>query len=161
MLDHQAFLREALRLAIEGMDRGAGGPFGAVVVRDGEILGRGYNRVLETHDPTAHAEVVAIRQACQMVGHHHLDGCLVYASCEPCPMCLSACYWARVDRIYFGASAVDAAAAGFADDYIRRDLARPVPERQLLLEPMLADEAQAPFDAWRNKVNRQHYGPQP
>lgn len=161
MLDHQAYLREALRLAIEGMHRGAGGPFGAVVVRDGQILGRGYNRVLETHDPTAHAEVVAIRQACQMVGHHHLDGCLVYASCEPCPMCLATCYWAQVDRIYFGASAVDAAAAGFADDYIRRDLARPVAERQLLLESLLADEAQAPFDAWRNKVNRQHYGPQP
>ena len=157
---HEQFLREAIRLALEGLQQGAGGPFGAVVVQGETIVGRGFNRVLATNDPTAHAEVIAIREACALLGDHHLHGCTVYASCEPCPMCLAACYWAQADRIYYGATATDAAAAGFADDFIRQDIVRPLPQRLLQLTPLLHDEALAPFAAWQAKVDRQLYGPQ-
>ena len=142
------------------MERGEGGPFGAVVVRAGEVVGRGYNRVLSTNDPTAHAEVVAIRNACAQVGHFHLTGCTIYASCEPCPMCHAACYWAQADRVYYGATGQDADAAGFADDFIRRDLLTPLPHRKLSLEQHLHDEAMAAFTAWQAKLDRQLYGPQ-
>ncbi len=156
---HEPFLREAIALAIQGMQQRAGGPFGAVIVQDGVVVGRGFNRVLSTNDPTAHAEVVAIRDACTRLERRHLQGCTVYASCEPCPMCLAACYWAQVDRVFFGATAIDAAAAGFADDFIRRDLQLPLFERRLLLEPLLHEEALAPFTAWQAMVDRQLYGP--
>lgn len=157
---HEQYLREAIRLAIEGLQQGAGGPFGAVVVRDGEVIGRGFNRVLGTNDPTAHAEVTAIRQACAHVGKHHLAGATIYASCEPCPMCLAACYWAQIDRVFYSATAAEAAAAGFADDFIRRDLLLPLEKRRLPLTPLLREEAGAPFAAWQAKADREHYGPQ-
>lgn len=158
---HESFLREAIALAIEGLQQNAGGPFGAVVVLDGTVIGRGCNRVLSTNDPTAHAEVVALRDACALVGRHDLTGSTVYASCEPCPMCLAACYWARVERIYYGATAHDAAEAGFADDFIRRDLLLPVPQRQLPLValPVTSETALSPFTAWQAKADRQMYGP--
>lgn len=156
---HEQYLREAIRLALEGSQAGFGGPFGAVIVRDGQVSGQGCNQVLATSDPTAHAEVVAIRAACRKLGQPHLTGCTIYASCEPCPMCLAACYWAQVGDIYYGATAADAAAAGFADDFIRRDLLLPPAERRLLLQPLLRTEALAPFIAWQANVDRQHYGP--
>lgn len=157
---HETFLREAIRLAIEGLQRGDGGPFGSVIVLDGEIVGRGWNQVLATNDPTAHAEVVAIRAACARLGTFHLTNSIVYASCEPCPMCLAACYWAQVGKIIYGATALDAASAGFADDFIRRDLLEPTTSRQLSLRQMLHDEALAPFHAWQSKADRQLYGPE-
>ena len=155
---HEDFLREAIRLAIEGMGRGDGGPFGAVIVRDGAVIGRGWNRVL-LNDATAHAEVVAIRDACQALQDYHLTGSIVYASCEPCPMCLAACYWAQCERVYYAATAADAQAAGFADDFIRRDLIEPLENRKLILAQLLPHEALQPFDAWRAKSDRQMYGP--
>jgi tRNA(Arg) A34 adenosine deaminase TadA len=154
---HEDFLREAIRLAIEGMQRGDGGPFGAVIVQDGQIIGRGWNRVLATNDPTAHAEVVAIRAACSQIASFHLAGCIVYASCEPCPMCLAACYWAQAERVYYGATGADAAAAGFADDFIRRDLLGPATDRKLVVAQLLPSEALQPFAAWQAKADRQMY----
>jgi tRNA(Arg) A34 adenosine deaminase TadA len=154
---HETFLREAIALAKEGSARGEGGPFGAVIVRDGQVLGRGWNRVLVDHDPTAHAEVVAIRNACASVGDFHLPGAIVYASCEPCPMCLAAAYWARVERIYFGCLSQDAAQIGFADDFIRQELPLPADERSIPLVPLLRDEALQVFHAWQANANRRMY----
>src|SRR5690242_9351594 len=117
-------MQEAIRLALDGVASGRGGPFGAVVVKDGQIIGRGQNEVTSTNDPTAHAEVIAIRQACKHQRTFHLTGCELYTSCEPCPMCLSAIYWAHIDRYYFGCTAHDAAAIQFADDLNRRCVMR-------------------------------------
>src|SRR5690348_1722263 len=115
------FMQEAIRLSEQGMRAGAGGPFGAVIVKDGEIIGRGCHQVLSGKDPTAHAEVVAIRQACQKLGNFDLAGCEIYCSCEPCPMCLAAIMWARLDRVYYAAGREDAAAAGFDDQIISQE----------------------------------------
>lgn len=134
MHPHLPFLKEALRLAKEGMAAGQGGPFGAVVVKDGEIIGRGYNRVLGSNDPTAHAEVTAIREACSHLGSFQLEGCVIYSTCEPCPMCLGAIYWARPDALYFAATREDAAAAGFDDAHIYRELALPLEARSIPME---------------------------
>src|SRR6187549_461770 len=123
------FMQEAIRLAIEGVNAGRGGPFGAVVVKDGQIVGRGCNQVTSTNDPTAHAEVVAIRDACQKLGTFRLAGCEIYASCEPCPMCLATIYWSRIERFYYGCTAADAAAIGFSDDFIRQELGLPIEKR--------------------------------
>ncbi len=154
---HETHLREAIQLAMAGSARGNGGPFGAVVVRDGEVLGRGWNRVLVDQDPTAHAEVVAIRAACSALGDFHLAGAVIYASCEPCPMCLAAAYWARVERIYFGCQSQDAAAIGFADDFIRHELPLPADQRSLPLIPLLRDEALEVFRAWEANAQRRMY----
>jgi len=145
---HIRFLREAIALAREGMQSGLGGPFGALVVRDGEVIGRGQNRVTSTMDPTAHAEVVAIREACRHLGHFQLEGCILYSSCEPCPMCLGAIYWARPDRVYYAGSREDAAAAGFDDDLIYRELPLPPAERRIPMHSMLGEEARALFEEW-------------
>ena len=118
------FMRRAIELARIGMNSGAGGPFGAVVVKDGEIIGEGHNRVLSTLDPTAHGEVVAIRDACQNLGTFQLDDCEVYTSCEPCPMCLSAIYWARLGKIYYANTKTDAANIQFDDDFIYQEMAK-------------------------------------
>jgi guanine deaminase len=155
---HETFLREAIRLASEGAQRGDGGPFGSVIVLDGQIVGRGWNQVLATNDPTAHAEVVASRDACARLGTYQLSNCIVYAGCEPCPMCLAACYWLQAGAIIYGATALDAANAGFTDDFIRRDLLEPVTSRQLRLEQLLHDESLVPFHAWQAKANRQSHG---
>lgn len=151
------FLREAIQLARTGMTSGQGGPFGSVVVKDGEIVGRGCNRVTSTNDPTAHAEVVAIRDACQKLGTFQLEGCTLYASCEPCPMCLGAIYWARPDRIVFGAFHYDAARAGFDDHFIYQEIEKPRETRQIPAQQALRDEANRVFDEWIALENRTPY----
>ena len=142
------FLRRAIALATENVRSGNGGPFGAVVVRDGRIAGEGANSVTATFDPTAHAEVNAIRAACRELGTFNLAGCVLYTSCEPCPMCLAACYWARLDAIWYGCSAADAARAGFDDAFLYAEFQKDRASRTLPEEQMLAEEAQAGFDAW-------------
>lgn len=149
-------MQHALRLARESATRG-GGPFGAVVVHGGEVLATGANRVVLDRDPTAHAEVVALREAARRLGTHVLAGCDVYTSCEPCPMCLGALLWARVDRVWFSASRRDAAAAGFDDAVLYDELALPLEARQMSIAPFLADEGCGPFDAWRANSARTPY----
>lgn len=151
------FLREAIRLSIEKMEEGEGGPFGAVVVKDGQIIGRGWNCVTSSNDPTAHAEVMAIRAACAFLGTHSLAGCELYASCEPCPMCLSAIYWARIEVLYFAASRHDAADAGFDDALLYEEIPKPVNQRTLHSAQSLQNEAQVAFAAWKNKDDRKPY----
>ncbi len=144
-----AWMRQAIALATKNVERGRGGPFGAVVVRDGEVIATGVNQVTANNDPTAHAEVMAIRAACQHLGDFRLEGCDLYTSCEPCPMCLAAIYWARCRAVFFGNTAADAAAAGFDDSILYEQIRRPIPERSLPMAQMLAEEAQASFAAWR------------
>jgi tRNA(Arg) A34 adenosine deaminase TadA len=141
-------MREAIGLAREGMRAGRGGPFGAVVVKEGRIVGRGANSVLSDRDPTAHAEIVALRDACRILGTHELSGCAVYSSCEPCPMCLAALYWARVDRLWYAATQEDAAAAGFDDSLINREVRKLSSRRRLAMLPLLRDEAVGLFKEW-------------
>jgi guanine deaminase len=153
----EQFLREAIRLSIEKMQANEGGPFGAVIVRDDEIVGRGWNRVTSTNDPTAHAEIVAIRDACANLKTFTLAGCEIYASCEPCPMCLAAIYWARLDRIYYAATCADATAAGFDDSPFYRELNLPAGSRSLAMIQDLRDEACEAFRLWVGKQNRVMY----
>jgi len=142
------FLRRAIALATENVLGAKGGPFGAVVVRDDRIVGEGANAVTATYDPTAHAEVNAIRAACRTLGTFALAGCELYTSCEPCPMYLAASYWARLDAIYYGCSAADAAQAGFDDAFLYGEFRKDQQFRTLPARQMLADEARASFDAW-------------
>lgn len=151
------YIRAAIALAKDGMERGDGGPFGCVIVKNGVIVGRGSNRVTSTNDPTAHAEVVAIREACRQLGSFQLDGCVLYTSCEPCPMCLGAIYWARPDRIVFAGTRVDAADAGFDDQLIYDELPLPYGERRIPTEHRLRDEAQAVFTQWKGKQDKIRY----
>jgi tRNA(Arg) A34 adenosine deaminase TadA len=154
----ERFLREAIALARAGMDRNEGGPFGCVIVKDGRVIGRGNNRVTSSNDPTAHAEVVAIREACQALGAFQLDGCTLYTSCEPCPMCLGAIYWARPDRLVFAATRADAADAGFDDQLIYDELPLPPEQRRIPTErEALRDEARAVFAAWKAKPDKTAY----
>ena len=150
------FLRLAIELAVESAATD-GGPFGAVVVLEGAVVGRGTNRVTADGDPTLHAEVVAIRDACRRVGHHHLPGAVLYASTEPCPMCFGAAYWSRIDRIVFGADRNDAAAVGFDDAEIHADVCTPPAERVLLTERLELEEAKHPFAAWEANPSRTMY----
>jgi len=152
----QAFMRRAIELSRENVKRG-GGPFGAVIVRRGEVVGEGFNRVTATNDPTAHAEVVAIRDACQRLGTFSLNGCEIYTSCEPCPMCLSAIYWARIDRIWFANTKVDAAAIDFDDHFIYDELAKDAAHRAIPMQPMLREEALAAFREWQANASRIRY----
>ncbi len=154
---HERFLREAIRLSTDEMHPGAGGPFGAVIVKDGAIVGSGYNRVTSANDPTAHAEIVAIRGACSRLGSFSLAGCEIYTSCEPCPMCLAAIYWARLERLYFAATRRDAAEAGFDDAHIYDEISRPPAARSLPARQALRQEALAAFEAWRAKEDRVEY----
>ncbi len=151
------FLRRAIQLATENVLQGAGGPFGALVVRDGRIVGEGANTVTASHDPTAHAEVNAIRAAAKALGTFTLAGCELYSSCEPCPMCLAAAYWARLDGIYYGASAADAARAGFDDDFLYGELRKGSAQRRLPATQLLSDEAWASFAAWIASPNKIEY----
>lgn len=160
----EAFMREAFRLAREHMEAGEGGPFGAVVVRGGRVVARGWNRVTSAFDPTAHAEVEAIRAAGRELRDYSLRGCELYASCEPCPMCLAACHWARLDRVYYAASRGDAAAAGFDDEFLYRALseagvggAAGAVGGLLPREVMLAEEGRAVLGLWRAKADRVPY----
>ena len=151
------FMREAIRLSIEKMQAGHGGPFGAVVVKDGQIIARGYNQVTSTHDPTCHAEVDAIRKACAALGAHQLTGCDLYTSCEPCPMCLGAIYWARPARVFYGNTKADAAAAGFDDQFIYDEIDKSLPERSIPMQQLLPEEAIAGFRAWARHEERKEY----
>jgi tRNA(Arg) A34 adenosine deaminase TadA len=153
----EAWMREALALAAEGMRRGDGGPFGCVIVRDGRIVGRGNNRVTSINDPTAHAEIVAIREACRELATFQLEDCELYTSCEPCPMCLAAVYWARIPRLYYANTREDAAGIGFDDDFIYRQIALPMGERSLAMEPLLRDEGRAAFREWLEKPDKIRY----
>jgi len=150
-------LREAIRLSQENMETGEGGPFGAVIVKDGKIIGSGWNRVTSANDPTAHAEVEAIRNTCAKLKTFSLAGCEIYASCEPCPMCLSAIYWARLDALYFAASHTDAAEASFDDALLYEQVSKPWAARTLKTEQHLPKEAQAVFKAWKNKTDKTPY----
>jgi len=142
------FMAEAIRIAVESATSGLGGPFGAVVVRAGEVVASGANRVVSTGDPTAHAEIVTIRRACKHLGSFQLFGCELYSSCEPCPMCLGAAYWARVDRIWFAATREDAAEAGFDDAFLYDEFAMPLSERRIPTENLMRTEAAEGFRAW-------------
>ena len=150
------FMQVAIDLSLDNVRQGTGGPFGAVVVRNGEIIARGANLVTSSNDPTAHAEVVAIREACRYLGEFQLTGCEIYTSCEPCPMCMGAIYWARPRRVFFGNTHLDAAAIGFDDSFIYQELAKAPGDRLIPLVPLMRDEALAAFRAWtanNDKVN--------
>lgn len=151
------FLRRAIDLAIGNVRLHRGGPFGAVIVQDGVVLAEGTNLVTHTHDPTAHAEIVAIREACRRQQSFALKGCTIYSSCEPCPMCLGAIYWARLDRLVFAATREDAAQAGFDDSFLYQQLPLPLEARSLPTTSLLRDEGVRAFDAWRQSSQRIAY----
>ena len=156
--EDEKFMRRAIALAQAGVDAGAGGPFGAVVVSAaGEIVGEGFNRVTSTNDPTAHAEIVAIRSACANLKSFQLDGCTIYTSCEPCPMCLGAIYWARPARIFYAATHEDAAAIGFDDHFIYDEIERPIEERRIKSVNLMRDEGLKVFANWANKTDKTEY----
>jgi len=156
MTDDQ-FLARAIELARHGSESGEGGPFGAVIVRDGQIIAEGWNRVVASHDPTAHAEISAIRTACAGAGSFHLHGCTLYASSEPCPMCLSAAYWAHIDRIVFANSRVEAAAIGFCDDELYSELNRHFSARSIVMEHRPTSGALEPLERWAANPGRTPY----
>lgn len=151
------FMLRAIELAQSGADQNQGGPFGCVIAKDGEIVGEGCNQVTSTNDPTAHAEVVAIRTACRNLGAFQLEGCIVYTSCEPCPMCLGAIYWARPAGIFFAATRSDAAEVGFDDELFYSEMEKPNDERQLMMVNMLREEAQKVFQNWAGKLDKTEY----
>ena len=157
MQGNPAFMEKAIALATENVTSGGGGPFGAVIVRDGNIVATGTNRVTAINDPTAHAEVVAIRNACTVLGRFQLSGCHIYSSCEPCPMCLAAIYWARCDAIFYGCCAADAAAAGFDDAFLYEEMKQPIGQRKIPTVNFLREKAISSFDAWRAQASRIDY----
>lgn len=152
----EKWIREAIRLSVENIERG-GGPFAAVIVKDGKLIASGCNSVTLEHDPTAHAEVNAIRKACNVLGTFDLSNCEIYTSCEPCPMCLGAIYWARLDKVYYGNSKEDAQEIGFSDAFIYQELERDNAHRSLPIVPVLPGEAIEAFKKWANKEDKQEY----
>ena len=150
-------MQQAIQLATENVTRGRGGPFGAVIVKDGKVIATGSNQVTASNDPTAHAEVVAIRNACTALATFQLDGCEIYTSCEPCPMCLAALYWARCSTIFYGNSAADAAKAGFDDASLYAEVKKPLEERSIPIIRLLPDEAWASFAAWEASPHKVDY----
>lgn len=150
-------MRRAISLAEDNASSGNGGPFGAVIVKDGKVVAEGSNTVTVDNDPTAHAEVNAIRRACAVLGTFDLSGCELYTSCEPCPMCLAACYWAHISRVYYAAGRDDAAAAGFDDDMIYVEVAKPLDERKLPFIQLLPEEGLRPFLLWRSNPDKVRY----
>jgi guanine deaminase len=151
------FMLRAIALGLENVRTGNGGPFAAVIARDGRILAEGANRVTRTNDPTAHAEVVAIREACRALGDFQLLGCELYTTCEPCPMCLGAIYWARPARVFYACTAADAAAAGFDDAFIYDELKHPPAGRKMPMEQILRNESLAIFSAWKQSIDKTPY----
>ncbi|MDD7251515.1 MAG: nucleoside deaminase [Prevotellaceae bacterium] len=152
----QDFMREAIRLSIDNIKQG-GGPFGAVIVKDGEIIARGANHVVSSNDPTAHAEVTAIREACARLHTYDLSGCEIYSSCEPCPMCLSAIYWAHLSHLYFACTKDDAARIHFDDKFIYQELELPIHERHLPINTLMRDQALQAFRDWEDKPDKTAY----
>jgi guanine deaminase len=153
---NEHFMRETIRIAIESV-RSGGGPFGSVIVRDETIVGRGSNQVTSRNDPTAHAEILAIRDACERLKTFRLSDCILYASCEPCPMCLGAIYWARIKRVFIASTRSDAAEAGFDDDFIYREMALPPEGRAVTMEQMMREQALPAFKAWAGKRDKVPY----
>ncbi len=154
---HEEFLRRAIRLAVENVEQGRGGPFGAVIVLDGAVVAEGANHVTSQLDPTAHAEITAIREACRRLGRFDLRGAALYSSCEPCPMCLGAIYWARLDALYYAAGREDAARAGFDDSFLYQQFALPEQQRALPCRRIALEDAQRPFAAWLASAHRIPY----
>ncbi len=152
-----SYMREAIQLAEKGMRRGDGGPFGAVIVKDGQIIGSGWNKVLKTNDPTAHAEIVAIRSACAHTGDYWLEGCQLYSTCEPCPMCLSAIYWARIKSLTFAATRSDASNLDFDDAFIYGEVCRPISERAMTTHQCLREETLQVMQLWPTFDTRKPY----
>lgn len=150
-------MQEAIRLSVDNVESGNGGPFGAVVVKDGKIIARGVNQVTSHNDPTAHAEVVAIREACKLLNSFQLTGCEIYTSCEPCPMCLGAIYWARPDKLYYANTKADAAAIAFDDQFIYEEIARPIGERRLFTRQLMREEALEAFTKWAASTIKKTY----
>ena len=157
MTREEKFMQEAILLSHQGMENNEGGPFGCVIVKGDAIVGRGNNKVSSTNDPTAHAEVIAIRDACKNIGTFQLEDCEIYTSCEPCPMCLGAIYWARPRRVFYGNTKADAAAIGFDDQFIYEELDRPMDARRLPMTQLLREEALAGFQAWERKDGKTEY----
>jgi guanine deaminase len=153
----QEFMKRAAELAGFAVENDLGGPFGAVVVKDGIVIGEGYNRVTSSNDPTAHAEIMAIRDACRRLGHFQLEGCEIYSSCEPCPMCMGAIYWARPEKVYYGSGRHDAALAGFDDEFIYTELANLPGDRKILMVCLPEDTAIQAFRMWNVKENKKEY----
>src|SRR5471032_1304175 len=153
----EKFMREAIRLSLSKMRGNCGGPFGAVVVRKGKIIGRGWNRVTSANDPTAHAEVTAIRDACKKLKTFRLDDCELYTSCEPCPMCLAAIYWARFPKVFYANTRKDAARIAFDDDFIYREVSTPIARRKIPMKQLLRPEALKVFAEWKNKTDKIRY----
>ncbi len=151
------WMRKAITLSLEGSSQGKGGPFGAVIIKNNQIIGQGYNQVTSTHDPTAHAEIMAIRDACRNLQHFHLEGCILFTSCEPCPMCLGAIYWAKISHIYFANNREDAAKIGFNDDFIYKEFDLPIAQRHIPTEQLLRTEALEVFVNWKNDQNKIPY----
>jgi guanine deaminase len=151
------FMREAIRLSRQKMRANQGGPFGAIVVRNGKIVGRGWNQVTATNDPTAHAEMTAIRDACKKLKRFHLEDCELYTSCEPCPMCLGAVYWARLKTVYYANTRKDAAGIQFDDSLIYDEVRLPIPRRKIAMRPLLRREALKVFKEWKDKADKIRY----
>ncbi len=157
MENHELYLKEAIRLARENVKTGQGGPFGAVIVKNGEIISTGANKVTSTNDPTAHAEVVAIREACKKLNSFQLEDCIIYASCEPCPMCLGAIYWARPKMLVFAAENTDAAKAGFDDSFIYKEIPLPIEKRSIPTLNIKPEGTCSPFEEWINFESKVDY----
>lgn len=155
--DHASFMRQAIDKAIQGVLSNEGGPFGCVIVKDGQIIGKGNNKVTSTNDPTAHAEVMAIREACKALNSFQLDDCILYTSCEPCPMCLGAIYWARPKKVYYGCNKTDAAKIGFDDNFIYKELDLEPGKRTIPFEQINKEAAMKAFQAWEDKEDKIEY----
>ncbi|MEI9809637.1 MAG: nucleoside deaminase [Bacteroidota bacterium] len=155
--NEKVFLERAIALSKQGMESGYGGPFGCVIVKDGQVIGEGNNRVTSSNDPTAHAEVVAIREACKQLGTYQLDGCDIYTSCEPCPMCLGAIYWARPRKVIYANTREEASAIEFDDDFIYREISAAIGDRRIPFIHVPDDGAKAVFTAWKNWSGKKKY----
>lgn len=151
------FMRKAIQLAEKGMDSNSGGPFGAVIVKNGEIIAEGFNRVTSENDPTAHAEIIAIRNACKKLGSFQLNDCVIYTSCEPCPMCLGAIYWARPEKVFYACSREDAATVDFDDQFIYNELELKIENRKVNFENIIREEGLPVFKKWKEKTNKTEY----
>lgn len=156
-MNHQQFLQQAINLAVENVKAKQGGPFAAVIVKQGQLIATGVNQVTTLLDPTAHAEIMAIRAACQVLGDFQLTDCVLYSSCEPCPMCLGAIYWARLKAVYFASTRYDAANAQFDDSFIYDDFALPLEKRRIVMQHIAVSNASQPFDIWNKQINKIPY----